>query len=95
MPLFWVGTQGMESRNPFILVPGPRKRCWENANCPIGKICGRNETMRRKWLYPGWPESSIDFSIAESPFQIICVPIHTSKNEDSRMITAIEVAPNT
>ena len=34
------------------------------------------------------------FSIAESPFQIICVPMHTSKNEDSRMITLIAVAPN-
>ena len=35
------------------------------------------------------------FNIADSPFQIICVPMHTSKNEDSRMITLIDAAPNT
>jgi hypothetical protein len=41
--------------------------------------------MRRP--YPGLPTTSSDFSIADSPFQIICVPMQTSKNDESRMIT--------
>jgi len=34
-----------------------------------------------------------DFSIVDSPFQMICVPMQTSRNEESRMMTAMEVAP--
>ena len=29
-----------------------------------------------------------------APFQKICTPMHTSKNDDSRMITLIPVAPS-
>jgi hypothetical protein len=50
----------------------------------------------RNWKsdYPGWPVMESDFSIADSPFQMICVPMQTSRNEESRMMTAMEVAPN-
>jgi len=63
------------------------------AEVEVARLEAKSRGLKRP--YPGWPVTGSDFSIADSPFQTIWVPMQTSKNEDSRMITLIEVAPNT
>jgi hypothetical protein len=44
---------------------------------------------------PQRPNAGNVFNNADNPFQEICTPMHTSKNDDNLMITLIAVGPNT
>src|SRR5216683_6797742 len=52
----------------------------------------RKEPAFRPLLHPYLPASEPNNTLA--PFHRICTPMHTSKNDDNRMITLIPVAPS-
>jgi len=60
---------------------GRESASWKTriAEVEVAQLEVKSRGLKRP--YPGWPVTGSDFSIADSPFQMIWVPMQTSKNE--------------